>query len=438
MNMVKDITAISAALPVEIAVNAAKSGDWPGWTVYPVVRGEIETGKSGSIPFFIEVTDVERLPYDDERSGDVVLSTDNGSSSISIVVPPKREMRKGQTVRGLPLEFFCHELAPSHMNGEPPSWKRTGVNLNDLNSLLRWGVLHAPALSSWESFLAFRSRSVNKTLLDRMLDAVPGRRKRRQLELLRKEYERRAWVYVGEENWGSYEDRDMWPSIGRAVGTSEYVRQELYALGGDTIAWAGGAISEEEVRLSYALALESTGFLSIVDGARSCEEFYGRARDLYRELDEGVQGIGASPLLARLGRALEGANEWRLALGDPSFSIMASDWAVDMRSYVNGFLWPLRGSEPLEVVSPRSKGAQKNIPDGLFGLSEALFIQLYNELGDGNGWQQCRYCGRWFKYQRTNGEPVYLTTNKRSGTQFCSKSHAVLDSRRRKEESDDD
>lgn len=429
--------------PVALRANAPKEGGWPGWRVYPTVFG-VMRGRFGTIPFFVEVARPDLLPSARRLVGNVQKAL-RGATTVEVYLHPPT-INKGISERsGLPLEFFCHELLPQlPSDGPRPKYQEperypavdslAPLSLEGHNALRlanTWGLLHAPVLSSRESMLMMRNRSA-----DTGIGALVTKlfRRRRTFEALVRTYEQQAWSFVGQENWGSYSDRDLWPSIGRAVGTSEFVRQELCGCG-DAFSWAGGAISAEEAGLSYALALETTGFFTAVDAAEGDGDLYRRIMGLYESLTSPDRGIRVSPLMRRLGTALSGRDDLALPMGDSSLSIMVRDLAEDLQRYLNECLWPLRGSDPLDVVCSDGGGGEPDVvPDGSFGLSEALFIQFYNELADGNGWQQCQHCGRWFKYQRTNSRSVYLTANKRSGTQFCSKSHAVLDSRRRREE----
>lgn len=430
--------------PLAVSANAPKRGEWPGWKVYPTLVGVVTNGSS-RVPFFVEVAHPSQVPEAQEN----LLMERRGATSVEVFLHPYLISRGIREEMGLPMEFFGHELLPqlptdcskftfedrSNESPRPDCLAPLSVaGSNALRLANTWGLLHAPVLSSWESILMMRSR-----VRDEGVSALVSKlaKRPRTLSSLVRTYEQQAWSFVGSDNWGSFQDRDMWPSIGRAVGASEYVRQEIEAFG-DLFSWAGAAVSVEEAERSYELALEVTGFFAIVDGNSSDSELILRLRGLYERLTSGERSVGASPLMQRLGRALYSEDRTALTQSSCVLATMINDLAEDLQRYLNECLWPLRGADPLDVLCcDRGSGEASDIPEGSFGLSEAMFIQFYNELSDGNGWQQCQYCGRWFKYQRTNSKPVYLTTNKRSGTQFCSKSHAVLDSRRRKEERND-
>lgn len=433
----------AALAPLAVSTNASKRGDWPGWKVYPTLVGVVTSGKQ-SVPFLVEVAQPGLVP--EVRGG--LLSGGKGSTHVEVFLHPYLISRGIREEPGLPMEFFCHELLPQ-ISSDGPRFKYemrsdetakpdhlSPLSVGGSNALRlanTWGLLYAPVLSSRESILMMRNRARDggvAAFISKLAKRPPS------FESLVRAYEQQAWSFAGQENWGSYSDRDLWPSVGRSVGKSEYVRQVIGAFG-DLFSWAGGAISVEEAELAYAMALEVTGFFSIVDGASDGSELFSQLGGLYESLTSPERGVRVSPLMRRLGTSLLGRDDPTFSGGDISLSIMVRDLAEDLQRYLNECLWPLRGSDPLDVACPDGGGGGTNVAlEGSFGLSEALFIQFYNELADGNGWQRCQYCGRWFKYQRTNSRPVYLTTNKRSGTQFCTKSHAVLDSRRRKEERD--
>ena len=320
------------------------------------------------------------------------------------------------TVSALPTEFFNHELA--------------AVDVSDDQSIVdfvsRWGIPHCPFLRSWDDFLNVRNGKgriekikdvwkhaqspasvfggVLETILpvEKNYDIIRG-------GLTREVYE----LYFSDEWWGTQEETTFWKDEAAAVADSKFVQRSRRRQKGE-----GGIIALSEVRRAIANLQEITRIMSYLDGMESAEDAIARIREDAAERDAAV----SSPYVASI---LKGVDAFEKVQG----------WSVEAGEYLAGCLWPLTRSV-VSVPNPQTgRAATPGVcgeSDERFGLMEAVCIQFYYLLGDGNPWQTCGYdgCGRWFKYQRQNSEGRYLMNDKKGGTGFCCKSHSVMENRR--------
>lgn len=295
--------------------------------------------------------------------------------------------------KGLPTEFFNHELAE--------------VDALDEQSIVEfvetWGIPHNPFFGSWASFLSYRSqKSQTKDLLSRTQD----------LAAIESHFITEACSeHFDDRWWGKHEEKLFWPNEAKAVAKSRYVQTHRRHKTGE-----GGVIALEEVRRSIINLQEITRVMSYIDGIDGEDETLARIAADYKN---GYPTV--SPYIKTIG---EGLRVFEKLLG----------WSAEAGRYLTGCLEPLTWSL-VDVCSTRAPERPSSIPCEVaasFGLTEAIAIQFYYELCDGNPWQTCRYepCNRWFKYQRQNTQPHYLTPNKRGGTGFCCKSHSVMENRR--------
>lgn len=309
---------------------------------------------------------------------------------------------------GLPVEFFNHELA--------------AVDVEDEGSLqafaAKWGIPHSPFLHSWSRFVSYREHG-RSTMAN--LPPVTGAGARSSLidmtrldrivaKLSQSLYEERfsdAW-------WGESRERQFFLDEAYAVAESELVRCSRNKRPDE-----GGAISLREVQRSIVNLREVCRIFSYLDGMEPDEALRRVADDCAR----GVETV--SPYIVAIG---EGA----------AFEEKLMGWAFEAAEYFNACLWPLHKTL-IEVRGSKAAwstrfGAERD--KGSFSLVEALCIQYYYELDDGNPWQTCGYrnCQKYFKYQRLNGKPSYFSPRRKGGTDYCCKSHGVLEARKRKDD----
>ncbi len=309
-----------------------------------------------------------------------------------------------KAIEGLPTEFFCHELAAvDAMNNEEL-----------IEFVQTWGVPHNPYFDSWPEFVASRSK---KTPLDAVKDIFKGGirsilYKGSDLDSTKKILTTEAYErHFDERWWGNREEQLFWAHEAEAVAQSKFVQNHRKHEKNE-----GGTIALEEVRHSIINLQEITRIFSYIDGFDSEEEILAQIAKDYKTGKPTFSGY-----IKSIGSGLDCFEK-------------VCGWAVEAGRYLTGYLEPLTWS----LISIRSTetskcniGAFPNESDR-FGLTEAIAIQFYYELGDGSPWQTCGYsnCNKYFKYQRQNTKPVYLTPKKRSGTGFCCKSHSVMENRR--------
>lgn len=316
-------------------------------------------------------------------------------------------------VKGLPVEFFCHELPE--------------VNPDDDESLLtfvnKWGIPHSPCFNSWQGFLSYRNEGKGRinslidhakkmfdspeTLINLLKNALPGAQSKSSIE--KRLTAEAAEEYVNPRWWGMFSETQFWPDEAKAVALSKYVQQNRRRMSGE-----GGIISAEEVRRSVKNLQEMTRIISYLDGMDEEEKVLHR---IVADFDSGASCV--SPYISTI------------CSGIMSFE-KVQGFLADAECYLSSCAWPLSGFHLSLGNADQEIVDSKNRLNSLFGLMEAITIQFLYELDDGNPWQSCKCkgCNRWFKYQRQNNEPHYLTPNKHGGTNFCSKSHNVKENRR--------
>ena len=309
-----------------------------------------------------------------------------------------------KVIEGLPTEFFGHELADvDAMNDEEL-----------IEFVQTWGVPHNPYFDSWSEFVALRNK---KTPLDVVRDVFKGGirsilYKSSDLESTKKILTTEAYErHFDDRWWGEYGEKLFWANEAEAVAQSKFVQNHRRHGKNE-----GGIIALEEVRHSVINLQEITRVFSYIDGFDSEEEILAQIAKDYEAGKPTFSGY-----IETIGGGLD------------CFEKVCA-WGVEAGRYLTGFLEPLTWSLINVYSTETSKcniGSFFNGADR-FGLTEAIAIQFYYELADGNPWQTCGYdnCNKYFKYQRQNTKPVYLTPKKRSGTGFCCKSHSVMENRR--------
>lgn len=343
-------------MAVSIRKGLPVKADWPAWDVYPVS--------------LVEFKGVECLVED--------LSAE-----------PKR-------IEGLPLEFFCHELA----DVDPMS------NREVIAFTRNWGVLHSPIFDSWQNFLAYRKREVfsnNERLLYKEADLDQIK------DLLISEVHIQG--FTGQQPVAG--KRSFWEKEAVAVAQSKFVQNQRRPKRDD-----GGIIALEEVRRSLINLQETTRIFSYIDGLDTEQEI------LERIVEDYANGLSTlSEHIEDVGNGICGFEE-------------VNNWVDDAGPYLTGYLepmfWPLVAVSSTDCSNSQTETSREDARR--FALAEAIAVQFYYELGDGSPWQTCGYsgCTRYFKYQRQNSVPKYLTSKKRGGTGFCCKSHSVMENRRLK------
>ena len=311
---------------------------------------------------------------------------------------------------GLPVEFHNHELA--------------AVDVEDEDSLrmfiAKWGMPHSPFLHSWDGFAAYREHGkssmanfpsaedegvrtnlTSKTWLDGAVAKLS--------QSLYEEHFSDAW-------WGESKERQFFFDEAYAVAESEFVRCSRNKRPNE-----GGVISLHEVQRTIINLREICRIFAYLDGM----EFNDALQRVAEDYAWGVETV--SPYIVSIG---EGA----------AFEEKLMGWAFEATEYFNACLWPLHKTL-VEVRGPKAAwstrfGAMQD--KGSYSLVEALCIQFFYELDDGNPWQECGYrnCQKYFKYQRLNGKSSYCSPRRKGGTEYCCKSHGVLEARKRKSDNE--
>lgn len=356
-----------------LTVGRTRSDSWPSWAVYPV---HVET--INGIACLVE-----------DVSGD----------------PNERD--------GLPLEFCLRELADVDIESEEAIAQFSST----------WGIPHSPFESSWEHCLDCRnSKSRFQSFFEQLKcshranDVVAAAFENfapqgRTLGALQSYHASKLYESLSSPLWwGVGRETAFWKEEGYAIAESVYARQNRRK---DMS--KGAVIALSEVRRSIVNLRELARVLAYLDQFEPSEAL----SKIERDFQEGERTY--SPFIATIG---EGVTVFEKLCG----------WASDANQYLAKCLWPILESA-IQLEDPKTGKST-----GLFGAGsqerfsfmEAAALQLYYELDDGKPWKECTYegCGRMFKYQRTDMRPVYLTDHKRAGTNYCCKSHAVMEARR--------
>lgn len=307
-------------------------------------------------------------------------------------------------IEGLPVEFFCHELADVDATNDKEL----------INFVQTWGIPHNPYFDSWPGFLAYRNK---KTPIDAAKDVIAGGirgllYKSSDLSSIKKLLTTEAYErHFDDRWWGTREEQLFWAKEAEVVAQSKFVQNHRRHGKNE-----GGIIAIEEVRHALINLQEITRIFSYIDGLNSEEKILERIVEDYN---------AGKPTLSKYIETVGG--------GLGCFEKVCA-WGVEAGRYLTGFLEPLTWSlvNVFSSETPKCSIGTLLEDSDRFGLTEAIAIQFYYELGDGNPWQTCGYasCKKYFKYQRQNSEPKYLTPKKRSGTGFCCKSHSVMENRR--------
>lgn len=356
-----------------LTVGRVRSDSWPSWDVFPV---QVET--INGIACLVE--DISGAP---EKRG------------------------------GLPLEFCLRELADVDVESEEAIARFAGT----------WGIPHSPFQNSWEhcldcrnpesKFRAFANQLKHSyRAADVFAAAIENfAPQERSLGALKAYYAGELYETLSSPLWwGVGRETAFWKEEGYAIAESAYARQHRRKNKSK-----GAVISLTEVRRSIVNLRELARVLAYLERFEPDEALSRIERDF-----QGGEPT-YSPFIATIG---EGVAVFEKLCG----------WASDANQYLAKCLWPILESA-IQLEDPKtgkSTGLFVADSEGRFSFMEAAALQLYYELDDGKPWKECAYegCSRMFKFQRTDMRPVYLTDNKRAGTNYCCKSHAVMEARR--------
>lgn len=356
-----------------LTIGSVRSESWPSWDVYPV---GVET-----------INGIVCLVEDISRD------------------PEKRD--------GLPLEFCLRELADVDIESEESIARFSST----------WGIPHSPFQNSWEHCLDCRNP---KSRFQNFIDQVKRSHRANDVVAAVVEHfapQERALGALKSYHAGELYERlssPLWWGVGRETA---FWREEGFAIGESAYARLnrrkdeskGAVISLSEVKRAIVNLRELARVLAYLDRYEPDEVLARIEKDFL----SGEQTF--SPYIETIG---EGVLVFEKLCG----------WASDANQYFAKCLWPILESA-IQLEDPetgKNTGLFAADSQGRFSFMEAAALQMYYELDDGKPWKECAYegCSRMFKFQRTDSRPVYLTDNKRAGTGYCCKSHAVMEARR--------
>lgn len=369
-----------------LSTGIGRKGVWEKWTSNPVIVDEIDGVTCLVCPL-----------------------TEEESRYLSIA--PSRNIRSPHET--FPIEFFNHELRKIN--------PRNDKEVAEFCS--KWGTFHSPVGESWNTCLNFVSPTIGgraqETLLFRALKeahlscSTYKEFKECALESLLLDIEKT----VGPEQ--STANRVFWTQEAEAIADSAYL--QFYHADESPLRLI---IGMEEVRRALTTLQEIAYFLPAFDRALSLEDIFS---------DIGIWKIQGnstySPALLALAHRNENNRPEELLKN-------LNIWFEQMTTYFGGFLWPI-AKRPLMGAN----GAKPHLPStllagkpgnlSLFGIQEAICLQLYLEINDSTPWHRCHYskCGIYFKYQRSNFSDGYLGKEARSDVKYCCRNHSVYATR---------
>jgi hypothetical protein len=435
------------------------------------------------MPFSMRMNIMPRGPEDSDYWGWRVCQThlEEFEGDQLIVCAPETASggERIEYLEGLPTEFFAHELED--------------MNVKDYGDLLRftsrWGIPVAPAHLSEDSH-SVRRQDVYPPHKQGDGTSLPSLEEKRD-ELKRGAL--RKGVFRDERYMQLIKhDESFWVGMEESTASSwlhamsEY-HQNKRSEGRSTTSYRSitRVASTEEVSRTISALRDATLVLSLAESAN------GDYREFMNELRISAESHPKRktyhPLLKSvwascLDRSSTIDNLTSNQLLRDYLTWIGRDLIYFISLYLKPLVWhgavdsllPIDQPDRWQPVPERlaartiyNSGTRRANHANAFSLGNAIAIQFYNELdvtGNGNhSWQRCDYCERLFKYQRAddwypfvyrekvertvdghkeehleyvrhdrrpNDKPVWLPSNKRSGTKFCSKSHSVMQVRR--------